>query len=251
MSIDIDKLVDCELHFTEDFADYVVRPYGILYYNEENPNSWDSNHAIFTSRDSDPDTAIRDIIKFYRSKNLTPRIYSSLHKGELDWLRPYLEKYQFQIPYDNANRFFLKQNPSVITPVQNISINRVTALTPDIEAIIYSEADGGIWTVKVLERHLKHPHFHQLIGYVDGVAVTMASVKMMDGYSRVDDVMTHTSHLGKGYNSALMHYLINYHDRLSHNFLYLYASNPVAIRIYEKAGFTELPMQLDNWAAFQ
>jgi GNAT superfamily N-acetyltransferase len=239
------------LHFAEQFADFVVTAYGILYYNDDNPNSWDSNHAIFTNPDYPLESAITDIIAFYMNKGITPRIYASLQTGELDRLRPHLEKYHFQISYENANRYFLWQNPSIIKPMLEIRCERVLELTPDLKEIIYSDVDGGEWTIKVLQRHLKSPDFHLLQGSVENKAVTLASVKMMNGYSRVDDVITHQKMQGRGYNSALMHYLVNYHQAKSDNFLYLYASSPRAIHIYQKAGFVELPLQLDNWAAFQ
>jgi ribosomal protein S18 acetylase RimI-like enzyme len=243
----MDKLIDNEIHFPKDFADSIVKSYGIFYYNTDNPYSWDSNHAIITDLNSDLDKAFQEILIFYHKTNITPRIFASMQARELDILQPYFDKYQFQLAYKNLNRYFLWQNPSQAGVVPGISFQRVNKLDDQVIGIIFSDEDGGEWTVKVIERHLKLPAFHLLSGYVEGIPVTIASLKFMDNYSRVDDVITHLKYRGKGYGRSLMHYLVNYHNQLSDNYLYLYASNPVAIKNYQLCGFVDLDFKFDDW----
>ena len=86
---------------------------------------------------------------------------------------------------------------------------------------------------------------------VDGEPVTMASINLMEGASRVDDVCTHVAHRGKGYCRTLIHALLAYYDALSTQPLYLWAENPTAIRIYQEAGFVEQRPDADSWYAWK
>lgn len=117
--------------------------------------------------------------------------------------------------------------------------------------MILSENEGD-WSVKVLERYVLLDNFHLLVGYLGNKPVTMASVNLMDnGLSRVDDVLTHRDYRGKGYGRALIHYLVNYHSIISSNSLYLYASNPVALKIYRQVGFVDFQEKLATWYAWK
>ncbi len=246
-SFNMEDLIDKEIHFPQDFADSIINSYGILYYNDDNKDSWDSNHAIITDLTSDLDHAFQEILSFYSSKQIIPRIFASMQAKELDILQPYFDKYQFHLAYQNLNQYFLWQKPSDVRIVQNITFQRIYELTPDVNAIIFSDDDGGEWTVKVIERHLKLPSFHLLVGFVEDKPVTIASLKIMEHYSRVDDVITHVKYRGKGYGRSLMHFLVDYHNQISDNYLYLYASNPVAIKNYIMCGFVDLDFQFDDW----
>ena len=65
--------------FPRLFTKYEERSYGILFYNEENRDSYDSNHAvIYKDKIDDLGNTLADIIDFYRSKNLRPIIYQSM-----------------------------------------------------------------------------------------------------------------------------------------------------------------------------
>ena len=65
--------------FPKLFTNYEERSYGILFYNEENRDSYDSNHAvIYKDKIDDLGNVLADVIQFYRSKNLRPIIYQSM-----------------------------------------------------------------------------------------------------------------------------------------------------------------------------
>ena len=67
------NLSDCYLEedlFPKIFTDYEERSYGILFYNEDNKDSFDSNHAvIYKDKTDDLSSVLSDIIYFYTSKN--------------------------------------------------------------------------------------------------------------------------------------------------------------------------------------
>ena len=65
--------------FPKLFTNYEERSYGILFFNEANRDSYDSNHAvIYKDKIDDLSKVLTDITRFYRSKNLRPIIYQSM-----------------------------------------------------------------------------------------------------------------------------------------------------------------------------
>lgn len=155
---------------------------------------------------------MRDIVRFYEDHDLTPRIYNSYQERELEILRPHLAAHGFIVSEHTDNE--------------------------------------GDWTINVLKNHLHHEQFHLLGLYVQGKCRAMASVKFMDGYSRVDDVRTHAAFRGQHLGTKLMTYLLAYHAERSDNDVYLYAHNPIAIKLYENIGFQEFEIDWGHWSAY-
>lgn len=242
----VNRLIDTELHFAKRFTGVLQKPYGLLYWNEANKLSHDSNHAIITDSVG-VESSIKDIISYYKAKQITPRIYSSFQANQLAAFAPHLAKFDFVIEQSKVE-FLLQEKDSSIEPVHGIRFERIKSVEAMLKEMIIS-GEYGEWTVKVFERHLRHPGFHLIGGYVEDELVTSASVNIFEGYSRVDDVYTNKFYRGKGYSSAMIHYLVKYHKEQSDNHLYLYSDIPQAIRIYEKAGFVKIPYDFECWRA--
>ena len=76
------KLRDCYVEedlFPKIFTKYEERDYGILFYNTENKDSFDSNHAvIYKDKIQDLQQVLADIVRFYKTKGIRPIIYQSM-----------------------------------------------------------------------------------------------------------------------------------------------------------------------------
>ena len=60
------------------------RSYGILYYNTENRDSFDSNHAvIYKDKIDDLRQVFTDIREFYSSKGCRPVMFAALYAGKM------------------------------------------------------------------------------------------------------------------------------------------------------------------------
>lgn len=248
--IDINYIRQCETDFPKDFANTIDTYYGKLFYNADNKKSHDSNHAVILDLAADIDKTIDDIASFYENIKISPRIYSAYIPREEKILRPYFNKHGFIFREFDENQFFEWQNSSTINTSDDITIRRVSEIDMRMGEMIWSE-DESDRTVKVLRNHLRTDSFHLLAGYLGDVPVTMGSVKVMNGLSRVDDVLTHKKYRGKGYSRALINHMLKYHSSISKNRLYLYASNPTAIKIYRETGFADLPFTLKYWSAWK
>ena len=76
------NLRDCYIEedlFPIIFTDYEEREYGILFYNNDNKDSYDSNHAvIYKDKIHDLQQVLTDITRFYQDKGSRPIIYQSM-----------------------------------------------------------------------------------------------------------------------------------------------------------------------------
>ena len=244
----MNRLIDTELHFPQRFSTMVNKNYGLIFWNEGNKASHDSNHAVITDFVG-VESSVRDIEFFYKSKGIPPRIYSALKANDYERIAPALEKHGF-ITNFKEDKYFLHDHESILMEAEDLHIERVRKLNMELMETLALDF-GGDWTIKVVERHLLHPSYHLLGGYVDGELASLASVSVFAGYSRVDDVFTRDRFRGKGYAGAMIHHLINYHRGISENYLYLYSDNPAAVKIYEKAGFSSLPHDFKAWFAYK
>jgi len=67
--MDLSKIYREEDLFPREITGWINKEYGFLFYNEENKNSFDSNHAIiFREKVSDLKQVLNDIAAFYKEK---------------------------------------------------------------------------------------------------------------------------------------------------------------------------------------
>ena len=77
-------------------------------------------------------------------------------------------------------------------------------------------------------------------------------LKVMDGLARLEGCNHAPGLPGAGLRRELIRAVLDYHDRALSpgGHLYLWASDPTAIRIYQEAGFIELKAGLEPWNAW-
>jgi len=246
--IDLERMYDCERNFPVRFTHVVDKPYGRLFYNPDNPLSNDSNHALILRMDADLDEAIEDVVGFYQGMRLTPRVYPGFRPDEWDILRPVLTRHGFKCE-EYANHYFLLEGASVISPNPSVEVKRARDVDASIIDVLCS-AESSDRTVRILRRHLEYEEFHLFAGYVDSRAVTLGSFEIIRGYARVDNVVTHPECRNRGYCRALIHHMVEHYSSVASNPLYLWANNPVAMRIYREAGFVEFSADRPAWGAW-
>lgn len=246
LPFNVKRMIDTELHYPQRFTSMTAKDYGMLFWNEGNKQSCESNHAVITDFIG-VESSLRDIEFFYKGKGINPCLYPSFQAGEQEKLALALEHHGFSV-IPRPDRFFLHDRDSQLSPVPELRIERVRVLDIELMETIAVEF-GGDWTIKAVERHLLHPSYHLLGGYRGDELVSFASISIFAGYSRVDDVFTRSRFRGQGNAGGMIHYLVEYHKKLSNNYLYLYSSHPEAIKLYQKAGFSEVAPELQSWVA--
>lgn len=243
----INDMLQYEVSYYELFTNRRTTDWGIIYHNPLNPDHHDGNHTHILNLSERIDQAIREIIQFYRSQGLTPRINNFFIENELEILRPRLESFGFSINF--YNNTFMRFVPRSVPVVGDVTQVRRVTETSEITGLIQTDGEGE-WAVIARRIAIKQDRYHLLVLFRSGEGTSMASLNIMDGYSRVDDVKTCNMYRRQGFGTRIMSYLVNYHATLSDNHLYLYTDNPIAIKMYKSIGFEEVPIGRKCWSAY-
>lgn len=248
--VDIKKMLQCELNFPRDFTNAVDTAYGVLFYNEDIADSHDSNHAVVYDLEADLDKVVSEIVEFYSGKGIDPRLYQSFQPEDVDILEPYLKDHGFTIQrYDNWAA--IHSGKSTIKPVPELVVKRVTRVDEKLADMILKTENNNPRSLKVLKKRIPCENYHHFVGFHEGEPVSMAAFSLYDGFSEVDSVLTHVDHRGLGYCSTVIDEMCRQHQQLSKNTLYLWATDPVAIKIYKNAGFKHIEIDAPFWSAWK
>jgi GNAT superfamily N-acetyltransferase len=232
----VDKIISFENNFAEIQANVIEKPYGRIFYDKYNPLSYDSNHAII-NEDIDYDFVADDIITFYKSIGITPRVYTFTRNKSKVGL--YLESKGFKKSIDEIC-FYVQQNKKIINIPKTIEIRRLNQIDETIYELLSSDKDQGEWGYKALIKAIGKKNFFLFGGYDDNNLVCIASLYKLNDISRINDVFTKKDKRGNGFGTQLINFITDFNDKTLKSVSYLYAENPTAIKIYKKAGYEEM-----------
>ncbi|MFP5113895.1 GNAT family N-acetyltransferase [Bacillaceae bacterium C204] len=232
----IDKIINFENNFAEIQSKVIEKPYGKIFYDKDNPLSYDSNHA-FIYEDSDYDFAIKDIVDFYKSIAITPRVYTFTRNEST--VGQFLESKGFTKSLDEIC-FFVQKNKKRIDIPQTLQFQRLNHIDETINELLTSDKEQGEWGYKSLLKSIDNRNFYLFGGYAAEELVCIASLYSKNDISRVNDVFTKKDKRGKGYGSQLINFVTDFNEKTLNTISYLYAHNPNAIKIYNKAGYEEI-----------
>ena len=221
--------------FPREFTQVIERPWGNLYHNPDNPDSYDSNHAlIFRDRVEDLPAVLREIADFYLSRGGKPIIYQSiLDDGWFGEIGEELSAAGFR-SWQEAQHWMLLDADSAITAAADV--RRVTEWSDDLAVHLY-EAAGEPWEIAVAKRQLENPNTIYFAAYVQDKPVgAIYGHVNAEGVCRIDYLLVATAHRGRGLGRALTHAFVR-HCRENALPCALWPDGDGPRRIYEEAGF--------------
>ena len=220
--------------FPREFTRWTERPWGILYHNADNPDSYDSNHAlILRDRVTDLPAVLREIADFYLSRGMNPILYQSiLDDGWFGEIGAALEAAGFR-SWQEAQHWMLLEADSAIQARGDI--RRLTAWTDDLAVHLY-EAAGEPWEIAVAKHQIQRDNTLYFAAYVQDKPVGAIYGHVNDeGVCRIDYLLVATAHRGKGLGRALTHAFVT-HCRENLIPCALWPDGDTPRRIYEEAG---------------
>ncbi len=243
-------IMKVENNFPMNFTHYLEKEYGIIFYNEENKISHDSNHAIiYMDKITNLENVLKKVKSFYLEKGLSPRIYQTID-GSFEKNKKVFEEAGYQLISfgTGVNKVYLQCENSTIKSENRLKLYRLDKYDNRILTDIFKPDDASFDAI-VIEKAIENPNFHLIIGELNGEFVTCASIYYSNGVARLDHVATAPKHRRKGYCQELISFLVFYHQKASDFVLYEWPANEVAERIYKNAGFRYV-FSIENTVAF-
>ena len=235
--MDLAKIYLEEDLFPKDITSWIERPYGFLFYNDENKESYDSNHAlVFRNRVTELDQVLEDIVQFYSEKGIRPSIYQSIaDDGYFEHISDELTRHGFSF-WTEPQNYMVLLGENKIQPNPNITVQKVTRWDDAFATHIF-EAAGEPWEIDVARKALDKANTLFFVAYDNSVPVGMTHCHVADGVCRVDYLLVATNCRNKGVGRALIHYFMEYCVQNHIENCYLWPDGETAANIYQEAGF--------------
>ncbi len=228
--------------FPKTFTNFVEKDFGILFYDEDNKNSYDSNHAlIYKDKISDLGSVLQVITKFYTKMNINPNIYQALDdEGYFKRNEAIFKKHGYSVWVEGPNNFM------VLTAENNIKISK------QLDIKLITEWDERIATdicipsnenheIEVIKNCLKCKDYRFFIGYKENkaVAITYFHVSEYD-CCRFDYIIISKDYRNKGYARELLSYVTDFCRENNLLNCFQWPAHKTSERICYEAGFRHI-----------
>jgi GNAT superfamily N-acetyltransferase len=202
----LEQRLQLQLAFLTLYAQVRKRPWGLLLYNLENPHYYEANGARYIRTDN-PEATIAEIIQFYRTRRLTPRVIVDRATEPSDF-RQRLEAHGFESSKHNF-RIMRWQGEPLAAPVLPAGAEIVQAGQEHVEAIVTIEAEdapwsGSDWLRRRTRTLLAAPSVRYYIAWVDGEPAATAMCFQTATAGLVESVATRPAYRRRGLASALI-----------------------------------------------
>lgn len=200
-----------ENEFPKWFASYVEKDYGILFYMEDNKDSYDGNHAcIYPEKITDLGAVLDDIAAFYRKLGMRASIYHPFVSDYFKDNEGILNAHGFTYTPEEEHRVMLLTAENEITTQKRLDI-RVLQEWEERVATDILIPSGEPWEVDVTRKRMAQEGTYLFVGYLDGKAVVYTDIHKSEyGNTRFDYIVTAKEHRGKAYASELLSFVIEY-----------------------------------------
>lgn len=236
-----------ENEFPKMFTQYKETPYGILYFNIENKDSHDSNHAIIYPEHIDNlSTVLKDIDSFYNEKELNPSIYHPFVKEYFKENEKTFAKCGFKITYKESHRVSLLSEKSQIIPNDVIEIKKLTEWDERIAKDILIP-NNQHYEAPVCEESMKRIGNHVFVGYKNEKAVVYVIFHVSPlNCTRFDFIVTAKNERGKGYARQIMHQVASFCRNENLPLPATWFANDTSERLNFEAGFRPTDLWLEG-----
>ena len=250
MTVDMTRFYREEDMFPREFTGVTERPWGILFHNEANRDSYDSNHALLLrDRVTDLPGVLEEITDFYLSRGLHPVIYQSiLDSGWFGEIAPELAAAGYRSWLEEQTWMALTAENAIV-PAPGICVRQEPLWLEEFGTHIFLAA-GEPWEIPVVRRQMENPGTRCFVARVDGLPAGMIYGHVNgENVCRIDYLLTATAQRGKGVGRALTHAFME-HVKAAGVDCVLWPDGDTPRRIYEEAGFRHVETRFAGRASW-
>lgn len=200
-----------EIDFPKRFASYEEKEYGILFYMENNKDSYDGNHAcIYPEKIVDLGAVLDDITAFYKRLGIRASIYHPFEKNYFQDNIEILKAHGYCYTAEEDHRVMLLTAENQIDAQGRLTIQVADGWDERVATDILLPG-GEPWEVEVTRKRAGQEGAFLFIGFLDGKAVVYTDIHQSEhGNTRFDYIVTAKEERGKGYASELLSFVVEY-----------------------------------------
>ncbi len=236
-SMDLRKIYTEEDLFPREIARCERRSYGLLFYCEENRDSYDSNHAVIYRRNvADIRQVLAEIVRFYSEKGIRPMLYQSISDdGYFNEIKQELTDFGFSV-WEEPQNYMILSEKNTISPSPAIVVRKESLWKEEYGTEIFEKA-GEPWEIGVVKASLMNKNTLFFVAFYGDKPVGMTHAHVTDGVCRVDYLLVSKEYRNIGVGRALIHAFVEYWKDKSVTDCYLWPDGETAEKIYSEAGF--------------
>lgn len=246
----LEKIYEEEDLFPREITSWEEREYGVLFYNEDNKDSYDSNHAvIFKNKINDLGRVLDDIATFYMEKGIKPVIYQSISdEGYFEDIINILSDHGFE-SWSESQKYMVLSERNTITPNTEITVRKISDWQEEYETEIFEKA-GEPWETAVAKKSLDNGNTLFFVAYDNGKPVGMTYAHLHGDVCRVDYLLVSKKHRNIGVGRALISSFVEYCKVNQIENCFLWPDGETAERIYYEAGFRHVDTKQAGRASY-
>ncbi|QPC45597.1 GNAT family N-acetyltransferase [Mangrovibacillus cuniculi] len=233
-----------ELNFAllQSFSNRQDQPWGVLFWNEHQPDYYNANHAHVSEPPLQPEYVIDEVISFYEKMTVTPRFYLYNMESLTTFIHALKEK-GFQVEeFPEPVQLW----DGVLTSLpenQAVTLEKVTATNyldaVEVECQI-EEFGGRAVREKAFETEFNDSRYtHYLLKY-NGVPCSTACLFVHGDQGRVESVATIEAYRGKGLIGFLLQHIQEEAQKLQLQKLWVHPITERVEKVYSRYGFTTI-----------
>ena len=247
----LQKIFTEEDLFPREVTSFEKRDYGFLFYNEQNKDSYDSNHAlIYKNKISDIKLVLKEIIDFYKTKNITPNIYESIFDEDyFEQIKNELENFGFEI-FTETQRYMVLKEENKIKPNPEIEIKKIDKWNDEYGKEIFEKSNESYW-IEVLKKSLLNDNTIFFVAFYKNIPVGMTYAHITNEVCRVDYLLVSKEYRNMGIARTIIIFFVEYCKENKITTCYLWPDGETAEKIYHEAGFRHVATKKVGRASYK
>ena len=249
-------MVDLKICYEEEdlfpkiFTLYEERPYGVLFYNPDNRDSLDSNHAvIYKEKITDLKATLEDVVSFYKEKGLRPIIYQSmLDDAWFEEIKDELTAAGFK-SWGETQRYMLPLADNKLVPNPEIEVRKINKWDDSVTNV-FLEAEEP-WEIEVARKSMDNPKQWMFAAYLGDKPIGLLYGHCNDNVCRVDYLLVSKPYRGIGAGKSLFNAFAEWFKETAVENAYIWPDGDAPAHIYEEGGFRFVEDRIAGRAVYE